>query len=103
MLISHLFDDDKDTKGIHVFSTFCIMISRLPLSEDPALAMAFSVARRAAAVPMLLVNGTFRRNVRSYLDSSLLQHQLQRLSDHASLKGSHFFISQIFLIQNLGF
>ncbi|KAL7600951.1 hypothetical protein Lser_V15G23561 [Lactuca serriola] len=61
----------------------------LPLSEDPALAMAFSVARRAAAVPMLLVNGTFRRNVRSYLDSSLLQHQLQRLSDHASLKGSH--------------
>lgn len=61
----------------------------LPLSEDPALAMAFSVARRAAAVPMLLVNGTFRRNVRSYLDSSILQHQLQRLSDHSSLKGSH--------------
>ncbi|XP_071716090.1 uncharacterized protein [Rutidosis leptorrhynchoides] len=61
----------------------------LPLSEDPALAMAFSVARRASAVPMLLVNGTFRRNVRSYLDSSILQHQLQRLSDHGSLKGSH--------------
>ncbi|KVH87405.1 hypothetical protein Ccrd_025364 [Cynara cardunculus var. scolymus] len=61
----------------------------LPLSEDPALAMAFSVARRAAAVPMLLVNGTFRRNVRSYLDSSILQHQLQRLGDHGSLKGSH--------------
>lgn len=60
----------------------------LPLSEDPALAMAFSVARRAAAVPMLLVNGTFRRNVRSYLDSSILQHQLQRLGDHGSLKGS---------------
>ncbi|KAI7744577.1 hypothetical protein M8C21_015990 [Ambrosia artemisiifolia] len=37
----------------------------LPLSEDPALAMAFSVARRASA------------------------HQLQRLSDHGSLKGSH--------------
>ncbi|KAF5787671.1 hypothetical protein HanRHA438_Chr10g0468481 [Helianthus annuus] len=61
----------------------------LPLSEDPALAMAFSVSRRASAVPMLLVNGTFRRNVRSYLDSSILQHQLQRLSDHGSLKGSH--------------
>ncbi|XP_076910553.1 uncharacterized protein LOC143568236 isoform X1 [Bidens hawaiensis] len=61
----------------------------LPLSEDPALAMAFSVARRASAVPSLLVNGTFRRNVRSYLDSSILQHQLQRLSDHGSLKGSH--------------
>nr|GEV79082.1 UTP--glucose-1-phosphate uridylyltransferase [Tanacetum cinerariifolium] len=61
----------------------------LPLSEDPALAMAFSVARRASAVPMLLVNGTFRRNVRAYLDSSILQHQLQRLSDHGSLKGSH--------------
>ncbi|KAI3775268.1 hypothetical protein L1987_49839 [Smallanthus sonchifolius] len=61
----------------------------LPLSEDPALAMAFSVARRASAVPMLLVNGTFRRSVRSYLDSSILQHQLQRLSDHGSLKGSH--------------
>ncbi|KAL4590094.1 hypothetical protein LXL04_003013 [Taraxacum kok-saghyz] len=63
----------------------------LPLSEDPALAMAFSVSRRASAVPMLLVNGTFRRNVRSYLDSSILQHQLQRLgtSDHSSAKGSH--------------
>ncbi|KAL0315931.1 UNVERIFIED_CONTAM: hypothetical protein Sradi_5471300 [Sesamum radiatum] len=58
----------------------------LPLSEDPALAMAFSVARRAAAVPLLLVNGTYRKTVRSYLDSSILQHQLQRLNDHASLK-----------------
>ncbi|KAK3019713.1 hypothetical protein RJ639_003149 [Escallonia herrerae] len=61
----------------------------LPLSEDPALAMAFSVARRAAAVPLLLVNGTYRRTVRSYLDSSILQHQLQRLNDHGSLKGLH--------------
>ncbi|KAH6821421.1 transmembrane protein [Perilla frutescens var. hirtella] len=61
----------------------------LSLSEDPALAMAFSVAKRAAAVPLLLVNGTFRKTVRSYLDSSILQHQLQRLQDHASLKGLH--------------
>ncbi|XP_077215424.1 uncharacterized protein LOC143849979 isoform X3 [Tasmannia lanceolata] len=61
----------------------------LTLSEDPALAMAFSVARRAAAVPMLLVNGTYRSTVRTYLDSSILQHQLQRLSDHGSLKGAH--------------
>lgn len=61
----------------------------LPLSEDPALAMALSVARRAAAVPQLLVNGTYRKTVRSYLDSSILQHQLQRLNDHGSLKGSH--------------
>lgn len=60
---------------------------RLSLSEDPALAMAFSVARRAAAVPLLLVNGTYRKTVRSYLDSSILQHQLQRLNDHGSLKG----------------
>ncbi|CAH9128493.1 unnamed protein product [Cuscuta epithymum] len=61
----------------------------LSLSEDPALAMAFSVARRAAAVPLLLVNGTYRKTVRSYLDSSILQHQLQRLNDHGSLKGLH--------------
>jgi len=61
---------------------------RLPLSEDAALAMAFSVARRAAAVPLLLVNGTYRKTVRSYLDSSILQHQLQRLNDRGSLKGS---------------
>ncbi|XP_065881246.1 uncharacterized protein [Euphorbia lathyris] len=61
----------------------------LPLSEDPALAMAFSVARRAAAVPLLLVNGTYRKTIRSYLDSSILQYQLQRLSEHASLKGAH--------------
>ncbi|KAB2623222.1 hypothetical protein D8674_025404 [Pyrus ussuriensis x Pyrus communis] len=58
----------------------------LPLSEDPALAMAFSVARRAAAVPLLLVNGTYRKSVRTYLDSSIVQHQLQRLNDHGSLK-----------------
>ncbi|XP_042489377.1 uncharacterized protein LOC122069430 [Macadamia integrifolia] len=61
----------------------------LPLSEDPALAMAFSVARRAAAVPLLLVDGTYRTTIRSYLDSSILQHQLQRLNDHGSLKGTH--------------
>ncbi|CAK9138375.1 unnamed protein product [Ilex paraguariensis] len=68
-----------------------VMISQrmLPLSEDPALAMAFSVARRAAAVPLLLVNGTYRKTVRSYLDSSILQHQLQRMNDHVSLKGTH--------------
>ncbi|CAB4292361.1 unnamed protein product [Prunus armeniaca] len=59
----------------------------LPLSEDPALAMAFSVARRAAAVPLLLVNGTYRKSVRSYLDSSIVQYQLQRMNDHGSLKG----------------
>lgn len=61
----------------------------LPLSEDPALAMAFSVAKRAAVVPLLLVNGTYRKTVRSYLDSSILQHQLQRLNDHGSLRGLH--------------
>ncbi|CAL5439175.1 unnamed protein product [Camellia sinensis] len=61
----------------------------LTLSEDPALAMAFSVARRAAAVPLLLVNGTYMKTVRSYLDSTILQHQLQRLNDHGSLKGTH--------------
>lgn len=69
------------------------MFHRLPLSEDPALAMAFSVARRAAAVPLLLVNGTYRKTVRSYLDSSILQHQLQRLNDHGSLKGELFVIT----------
>ncbi|KAJ4829215.1 hypothetical protein Tsubulata_024524 [Turnera subulata] len=62
----------------------------LGLSEDPALAMAFSVARRAAAVPLLLVNGTYRKTTRAYLDSSILQYQLQRqMSDHAFLKGEH--------------
>ncbi|CAA7408328.1 unnamed protein product [Spirodela intermedia] len=61
----------------------------LSLSENYPLAMAFSVARRAAAVPLLLVNGTYRSTVRSYLDSSILQHQLQRSSDHGLLKGKH--------------
>lgn len=60
---------------------------RLSLSEDNALMMAFAVARRAAAVPLLLVNGTYRSTVRAYLDSSILQHQLQRLTDQGSLKG----------------
>ncbi|KAJ0965543.1 hypothetical protein J5N97_026681 [Dioscorea zingiberensis] len=61
----------------------------LSLSEDNALMMAFAVARRAAAVPLLLVNGTYRSTIRAYLDSSILQHQLRRLSDQGSLKGRH--------------
>uniref|UniRef100_A0A0E0CK90 Uncharacterized protein n=1 Tax=Oryza meridionalis TaxID=40149 RepID=A0A0E0CK90_9ORYZ len=61
----------------------------LSLSEDPALMMAFSMARRAAAVPLLLVNGTYKSTVHTYLDSAILQHQLQRLSEHNSLKGGH--------------
>ncbi|TVU30116.1 hypothetical protein EJB05_21723 [Eragrostis curvula] len=61
----------------------------LSLSEEPALMMAFSMARRAAAVPLLLVNGTYKSTVRTYLDSAVLQHQLQRLSEHNSLKGGH--------------
>ncbi|KAH9616135.1 hypothetical protein KSS87_007942 [Heliosperma pusillum] len=68
---------------------FAIIRESLPLSDDPALAMAFSVSRRAAAVPMLLVNGTYRKLVSNYLDSSILQHQLQRINDHNSLKGKH--------------
>lgn len=64
-----------------------VLYYRLPLSDDPALAMAFSVARRAAAVPLLLVNGTYRKTVRPFLDSAILQHQLRRLNDHGSLKG----------------
>ncbi|KAG2650865.1 hypothetical protein PVAP13_1NG207400 [Panicum virgatum] len=61
----------------------------LSLSDEPALMMAFSMARRAAAVPLLLVNGTYKSTVSTYLDSAVLQHQLQRLSEHNSLKGGH--------------
>jgi hypothetical protein len=60
------------------------------LSEDPALMMAFSMACRAAAVPLLLVNGTYRSTVRAYLDSAILQHQLQKLSGQTSFKGIYF-------------
>lgn len=49
--------------------------------------MAFSMARRAAAVPLLLVNGTYKSTVSTYLDSAILQHQLQRLSEHNSFRG----------------
>ncbi|KOM25358.1 hypothetical protein LR48_Vigan102s001600 [Vigna angularis] len=66
----------------------------LPLSEDPALAMAFAVARRAAAVPLLLINGTYRKTVRTYLDSSILQYQLQRLNKHGSLKGHSYILKK---------
>ncbi|AQK70832.1 hypothetical protein ZEAMMB73_Zm00001d016452 [Zea mays] len=51
--------------------------------------MAFSMARRAAAVPLLLVNGTYKSTVSTYLDSAILQHQLQKLNEHNSLKGRH--------------
>ena len=71
---------------------------RLPLSEDPALAMAFAVARRAAAVPLLLINGTYRKTVRTYLDSSILQYQLQRLNKHGSLKGHPYILKSCFIM-----
>lgn len=54
--------------------------------------MAFSVARRAAAVPLLVVNGTYRTTIRSYLDSSILQHQLQRLNEQGALKGTSYYL-----------
>lgn len=54
--------------------------------------MAFAVARRAAAVPLLLINGTYRKTVRTYLDSSILQFQLQRLNKHGSLKGLSYIL-----------
>lgn len=57
--------------------------------------MAFSVARRAAAVPVLLVNGTYRASNRVYLDSLLLQEQLQRLSGSGSLSGAHYLTDNI--------
>lgn len=84
------FDLDSGCVNCNIRSRYYLnnYFSRLSLSEDPALAMAFSVARRAAAVPVLLVNGTYRKTVRPYLDTSILQHQLQRLNDHGSLKGS---------------
>ncbi|KAG0473960.1 hypothetical protein HPP92_015817 [Vanilla planifolia] len=41
-------------------SSLAVTSQRLALSDDPALTMAFSVARRAAAVPLLLINGTYR-------------------------------------------
>ncbi|KAG0568443.1 hypothetical protein KC19_6G020200 [Ceratodon purpureus] len=60
-------------------------VKKVVLSDDPALAMAFTVARRSAAVPVLLVNGTYRASNRVYLDSLLLQEQLQRLSGSGSI------------------
>jgi hypothetical protein len=65
----------------------------LSLSEDPALIMAFAMARRAAAVPLLLVNGFSKSTVHTYLDSAILQHQLQRLSEHNLLKGMHILVA----------
>jgi len=58
--------------------------------------MAFAVARRAAAVPLLLINGTYRKTVRTYLDSSILQYQLQRLNKHGSLKGHSYILKSRF-------
>lgn len=52
--------------------------------------MAFAMARHAAAVPVLSVNGTYRSTVRTYLDSSILQYQLQRLNHHDSMKGRDY-------------
>lgn len=80
-----------DALSTLVVSPQTVMFSQhlMSLSDDPELTMAFSVSRRAAAVPLLLVNGTYRSTVRAYLDSSILQSQLQKLSEHGSLKGAH--------------
>jgi hypothetical protein len=62
------------------------------------LMMAFSMARRAAAVPLLLVNGTYKSTVSTYLDSAILQHQLQKLNEHNSLKGIFYFLLYVFFM-----
>ncbi|KAH7437926.1 hypothetical protein KP509_05G095700 [Ceratopteris richardii] len=62
-------------------------VKTLALSEDAALSMAFSVSRRAAVVPVLLVNGTHRTSTRLYLDSLILQDQLHHFSGSASSGG----------------
>ncbi|KAJ7540824.1 hypothetical protein O6H91_10G032800 [Diphasiastrum complanatum] len=54
-------------------------IHMLSLSEDPALAVAFSVARRTTVLPVLLVNGTYKLSTRVYIDSLILEQQLQQL------------------------
>ncbi|KAL3688199.1 hypothetical protein R1sor_014508 [Riccia sorocarpa] len=66
----------KATFGIH----------KLALSEDPRLAMAFAAAKRAAIVPMLSVNGTYRASQRVYLDSAILQHHLKQLGSFTDKK-----------------
>ncbi|XP_024530236.1 uncharacterized protein LOC9659220 isoform X2 [Selaginella moellendorffii] len=60
--------------------TFQYNVHLIGLSEDPALAMAFSVARRAAVIPVLQMNGAHSQSTRNYLDSIILQHQLQQLT-----------------------
>jgi len=82
---------DLSKKNLMAGLTMCEYIfgvSRLALSNDPALAMAFSVARRTAAVPILFVNGTYIKTVSNYLDSSIIQHQLRRIDDQSTLKGN---------------
>ncbi|BBN07833.1 hypothetical protein MPTK1_4g06720 [Marchantia polymorpha subsp. ruderalis] len=61
-------------------------VQKLALSEDPALAMAFAAAKRAAVVPMLSVNGTYRASQRVYLDSAILQHHIKQLVSLADKK-----------------
>nr|CAB3504481.1 unnamed protein product [Digitaria exilis] len=77
----------KHCVGRRVQLALCKGTFWLSLSEEPAFMMAFSMARRAAAVPLLLVNGTYKSTVNTYLDSAILQHQLQKLSEHNSLRG----------------
>ncbi|KAJ8451269.1 hypothetical protein Cgig2_014041 [Carnegiea gigantea] len=81
----------KDGLSSLVLSSQRVTFSQhmLALSNDPALAMAFSVARRTAAIPILFVNGTYIKTVSNYLDSSIIQHQLRRLDDQSTLKGKH--------------
>eukprot|EP00742_Colponemidia_sp_Colp-10_P009819 GILJ01010742.1.p1 GENE.GILJ01010742.1~~GILJ01010742.1.p1 ORF type:complete len:1005 (-),score=184.62 GILJ01010742.1:226-3213(-) len=60
---------------------FTFTLHSLAMSEDPALAMAYSRALRSGVIPTLRLDSSFAAIKRLYLDSTLLQHQLRVVRD----------------------
>eukprot|EP00276_Gloeochaete_wittrockiana_P005699 CAMPEP_0184659246 /NCGR_PEP_ID=MMETSP0308-20130426/28998_1 /TAXON_ID=38269 /ORGANISM="Gloeochaete witrockiana, Strain SAG 46.84" /LENGTH=844 /DNA_ID=CAMNT_0027098935 /DNA_START=328 /DNA_END=2859 /DNA_ORIENTATION=- len=61
-------------------------VHKIKMSDDPALAMAYSSSFRTAVVPTLNVEGQFEATKRVYVDSLLLQNQLRQLASRVHAK-----------------
>eukprot|EP00850_Spirogloea_muscicola_P008409 SM000044S16056 [mRNA] locus=s44:724838:732915:- [translate_table: standard] len=58
-----------------------LLTGRLSIADDPAIAMAYAGALRTSVVLVPSHNGTLVHTRRNYLDSKLLQHQLEHELD----------------------
>eukprot|EP00850_Spirogloea_muscicola_P014610 SM000106S13958 [mRNA] locus=s106:206971:214925:+ [translate_table: standard] len=81
----HLYD----RVNFHLYLISRQATPRLSIADDPAIAMAYAGALRTSVVLVPSHNGTLVHTRRTYLDSKLLQHQLEHELDLLDGSMSH--------------